>query len=148
MGNGFVLDFGLRAYTNWMVLDDLAPPAAGEWLSGEIYLSVDHSGYMDHLASRPGMPALIYTWTITEIQLNTTPVMQIEFGHDLYAGPDEGPRSVLDPSRESWRTVSRTRKWDDGGRGYRVRCRLENVEPTNSMAATGPRSPYGPLVGA
>lgn len=140
----FVLDFGLRAYKEWMVLDDLEPPAAGEWLTGEISLSVDGFPYMDFLANVPGMPPLIYTWTIDEIQLDTSPTIRIEFGHDLYgAGPDDGPMLVPDPSRESWQTVPQTQTWEN--RAYRLRCTLENAEPTNSMAATGPRTPYGPL---
>jgi hypothetical protein len=144
-GDGFVLDFGLLAYSNWIVLDDLQPPDAGAWLTGEVHLGVDPFFYMDELAQLPGMPALIYTWTIVEIQLNTTPLMPVEHGHPLYGGPDEGPHYVGNPDQESWRTVDRTRAWDDDG-SYRLRCRLHNVEPTSSMRATGDRSPHGPLV--
>jgi hypothetical protein len=78
MKDAFELDFGLRAYAEWMVLDDLQPPAAGQWLSGEVTLSVDYFAHMDDLAQRPGMPALIYTWTIEEIQLDTTPRVRVE----------------------------------------------------------------------
>ena len=120
MEDAFVLDFGLRAYIEWMVLDDLEPPRTGDWLTGEITLSVDHFAYMDELSQRPGMPPLIYTWTIEEIQLDP------------------------DGSRESWRSVSETRMWDHDG-SYRLRCSLEDPEPVASMARTGPRSPYGPL---
>jgi hypothetical protein len=146
-GDGFVLDFGLLAYSNWMVLDDLEPPAAGDWLSGEIHLSVDPFFYMDELAGLPGMPALIYTWTVAEIELDTTPLMRVEYGHPLYVGPDEGPRRMRDPERESWRTIERTRMWDYDG-SYRLRCRLCDAEPTTSMRATGAGSPYGPLEAA
>ena len=144
MRDAFVLDFGLRAYAPWLVLDDLQPPAAGDWLTGEISLSVDHFAYMDELAHRPQMPPLIYTWRIDEIQLSTTPSVQVGFGHALYVGPDEGPMLVPDPSRESWRTIPQTRMWDDDG-NYRLRCTLESPAPTSSMALTGTRSPYGPL---
>lgn len=134
MRDAFVLDFGLRAYAPWLVLDDLRPPAAGDWLTGEISLSVDHFAYMDELAHLPQMPPLVYTWRIDEIQLSTTP----------HVVPGEGPKSVPDPSRESWRTIPRTRMWDDDG-NYRLRCTLESSAPTSSMARTGTRSPYGPL---
>jgi hypothetical protein len=146
-GDAFVLDFGLRAYASWMVLDDLEPPAAGDWLSGEVHLSVDPFFYMDELAGLPGMPALIYTWTVVEIELDETPSLLVEHGHPLYVGPDEGLRRVRDPERESWRTVDRTRMWDDDG-SYRLRCQLDEAEPTTSMRATGARSPYGPLEAA
>jgi len=142
--DAFVLDFGLRAYAHWMVLDDLEPPQAGTWLTGEISLNVDHFAYMDELAKLRGMPPLIYMWTVDEIQLMTTPPIQVEHGHPLYAGPDEGPIFVADPALESWRAVDRTRAWEHEG-SYRLKCTLENVEPTNSMALSGARSPYGPL---
>jgi hypothetical protein len=144
MADAFVLDVGLRAYKQWMVLDDLAPPGTGAWLTGEISLYVDHFAYMDELAPRPGMPPLIHTWTVDEIQISTTPLMRVEYGHPLYNGPEEGSHRVADPDRESWRTIERTRMWDDD-RNYRLRCTLEDVEPTSSMAASGPRSPYGPI---
>ena len=143
---GFVLDFGLRAYSNWAVLDDLEPPVAGDWLTGKVRLSVDPFFYMDHLSQLPGMPALIYSWTVEEIQLDTSPGLRVEFGHPLYVGPDEGPMLVRDPERESWRAIDQTRMWDDAG-SYRLRCRLDDAEPTSSMRATGARSPYGPLEG-
>ena len=111
MQDAFVLDFGLVAYTEWMVLDDLEPPQVGDWLAGEISLSVDHFAYMDFLAQRPGMPPLIYTWTIEEIQLDP------------------------DGSRGEWRSVPETRAWDHDG-SYRLRCSLADPEPVASM---GPR---------
>jgi len=127
----FVLDFGLLAYKKWLVLDGSAHPQAGAWLSGEIVLTVDHFEYMDHLAELPGMPPLIYTWAIEEIQLETTPLIQVPHGHPLYpGGPNRGPISVADPSRETWRTVHQTRPWIDR-RGYRLKCTLENAAPVN-----------------
>ncbi|VXC29707.1 hypothetical protein [Nocardioides sp. AX2bis] len=144
--DAFVLDIGpLQAYDTWMVLDDLQPPAAGAWLTGEVGLHVDHFAYMDHLATLPGMPPLIRTWTIEEVQLDTTPTIRVEYGHPLHVAPEgEGPMWVRDPSRESHETVDRTRTWDHDG-GYRLRCTLEDDEPTSSMERSGPRSPYGPL---
>ena len=138
--DAFVLDFGLLAYKHQMVLDDLEPPRVGAWLTGEITLSVDHFAYMDELAKEPGMPPLIYTWTIDEIQLGTTPQMEVQYGHPLYVGPDEGPTFVNDPALQSWLTVDRTQAWEHEG-SYRLRCTLENVEPINSMALSGVRSP-------
>jgi hypothetical protein len=34
---------------------------------------------------------------------------------------------VPDPSRESWRTISQTQTWDDGG-NYRLRCTLQHAD--------------------
>ena len=145
MEDCFVLDFGLLAYNEWMVLDDLEPPTAGVRLSGAIYLSVDHFAYMDELSKRDGMPALIYTWRIDEIRLDTSPSIQVEHGHPLYVGPDEGPMWVRDPRRRRWRSLDATEMWGDEG-SYTLRCTLLDSEPVHSMVRSGPRSPYGPLV--
>jgi hypothetical protein len=118
MSDAFVLDFGLRAYTQWMVLDDLQPPSAGAWLSGRIWLGVDPFMYLDDLAGRPGMPPLIHTWTIDEIQVEEQP----------------GARR---------RVVPRTHTWDDVG-GYWLRCTLHSDEPvssTSSSTSSAVRSP-------
>lgn len=140
----FVLDVGLLAYTQWLVLDDLEPPAAGTWLTGAISLSVDPSSYVDELAGRSDMPPLIYTWRIDEVQLSTTPQIVVEHGHPLHTRSDGRPQRVVDLGRESWRTVDRTRAWEVDG-SYRLRCTLEDVPPTSTMELSGPHSPYGPL---
>jgi hypothetical protein len=144
MEDCFVLDFGLLAYKEWMVLDDLEPPRAGMRLSGEIYLSVDHFAYMDYLSTRDGMPPLIYTWTIEEIRLDTSPGIEVEHGHPLYVGPDEGPMTVRDPERRRWRNLNATDTWGVEG-SYTLRCTLLETEAVHSMVRSGPRSPYGPL---
>jgi hypothetical protein len=113
MRDAFVLDFGLLAYCEWMVLDDLAPPRSGSRLTGEIRLSVDHFAYKDELAQRPGMPPLIYAWTIEEIQL------------------------WPDASGAPGRSVPATRTWDHDG-AYRLRCSLEEPARPVSFTATRP----------
>lgn len=140
----FVLDFGLLAYKQWMVLDDLEPPAAGLRLSGEVHLNVDHFAYMDELSKRDGMPAMIYTWRIDEIRLDTSPSIEVEHGHPLHVGPDEGPVRVSDPDRKRWRNLDATDMWGDDG-SYTLRCTLLESKPVRSMARSGARSPYGPL---
>lgn len=145
--DAFVLDIGLQVYTQWMVLDDLEPPVAGAWLTGEIHLSVDPFFYMDDLARRPRMPALIYTWKIEAVQHDLTPQILVQPGdprHEIPAG--EGSRRIRDLSREAWRSVPRTRTWEEDG-SYRLGCTLEAVAPVSTMVASGSRSPYGPLPG-
>lgn len=115
--DAFVVDFGIRAYSHWLKLDDLTSPAVGEWVHGALHLGVDPFFYIDELAGLSGMPPLIYTWTVAEIELD---------------------------DRGSWRSVDRTRMWDEDS-NYRLRCRLEDVAPTESLRATGAASPYGPL---
>jgi hypothetical protein len=143
--HGFVLDFGLKAYDNWMVLDDLEPPSAGSWLEGEITLFVDPFEYMDRLANQKGMPPLIQTWEILGIEKDISPTIQVEYGDPRYFGPDEGPMRIADPERELYESVERTRMREDGPGWYQLRCALLPDEPTSSMARSGKRSPYGPL---
>ncbi len=137
-GQGFVLDFGLKAYDNWIVLDDLEPPSAGTWLEGEITLVVDPFEYMDRLATQEGMPPLIYTWEILGIERDISSTIQVEHGDPLYSGPDEGPILVRDPERERYESVERTRTWDDLG-SYRLRCSLLPDEPASPMPTSAQR---------
>lgn len=139
----FVLDFGLLAYTRWMVLDDLEPPQSGGWLCGEIDLSVDPFDYMDGRFRAAEMPPMIYSWNINQIEACTTPPLRVEHGHPLYYGPDEGPKLVDDPLRESWRTVTETRIWDS--ELYRLACTLEPTPAEDTMERSGSARPYGPL---
>lgn len=144
MEDCFILDFGLRVYTHWMVLDDLQPPALGSRLAGRIWLGVDPFDYMDELVKRSGIPALIYTWRIDEIRLDTSPLIRIEPGHPLYLVPDGGPMTVRDPERRSWRSIDSTDMLNDEG-SYTLRCALLDAEPVNSMEESGQSSPYGPI---
>lgn len=142
-GRPFVLDFGLLAYSSWIVLDDLEPPQAGSWLSGTIGLSVDPFDYTAGRFRKSDPPPMIYTWSIDGIEKATTPLITVEFGHPLYVGPDEGPNRVADPDRESWQPVEATPIWDDAF--YRLHCTLESTDATDNMLASGSRAPYGPL---
>lgn len=145
-GGAFVLDVGLLAYTQWMVLDDLEPPVAGTWLRGDIHLSVDPFFFMDDLHALPDMPALIYTWTVEEVQLDLTPQVLVHPGDPRHEIPArEGPVRVRDVSREAWRSVGRTRAWEEDG-GYRLGCRLEALAPVSTMPGD-PRAARGPLPG-
>jgi hypothetical protein len=36
-GASFVLDFGVLAYKQQLMLDDLEPPAMGDWLPAEVH---------------------------------------------------------------------------------------------------------------
>ncbi|MFC7494738.1 MULTISPECIES: hypothetical protein [unclassified Nocardioides] len=139
----YVLDVGVCAYSV-SPYERLDQPVDDGWVSGEIGLGIDYSAYRDELASLPGMPPLIYTWTIDEIRLDETPQIVVEHGHPLHTKPDGRPERVRDLTRESWRTVDRTRAWEEGG-GYVLRCTLLRDDPVSSMAATGPPSPFGPL---
>ena len=101
MRDPYVVDFGLRAYSNWLTLDD-GEAAAGDWVSGQVHLAVDPFFYTETDAHLPDVPALTYSWTVLELQLST--------------------------ALGAWRTVDQTRPWAEHG-DYRLRCRLESVDP-------------------
>src|SRR5262249_4245288 len=66
----WVIDFGFLAYQS------TAPPkfaVVGSWVTGEIYLAIDHFSYFERLSRLPGAPALIYPWYIHRIWLEMTP---------------------------------------------------------------------------
>ena len=139
----YVLDIGVRA-SCVDPYERLAQPVDDGWVSGEIGLGVDHLAYVDEFASVPDMPPMVHTWTIDQILLDETPQIVVEPGHPLHTRPDGRPERVRDTTREAWRTVDRTRMWDDDG-DYLLRCALQDDDPVSSMARTGSGSPYGPL---
>lgn len=128
--DAFVVDVGVLAFAHSLVFDGQEAPAVGDACSGQIHLGVDPFFYKDELVRLSDMPALAYEWSISRIELDVTPIVEVEHGHPLYLGRDRGPQHIRDPERETWRTVERTRAWDDEGRAYRLTCRLEDTQPT------------------
>jgi hypothetical protein len=144
MADAFVLDMGVRAYRNWVRLADGMAPQVGDRLSGRLSLAVDPFFYMDEFARRPGMPALIYSWTIEEIQIDRTPQVRVDPGDRRYPSwlpPGERHSLVRDDTRETWENTDRTRRWEDNG-SYRLRCTLHSEPPRDSMPTR--RRPLGP----
>jgi hypothetical protein len=110
----WVIDFGILAY------ESMAPPehaGVGSWVTGEIYLGIDHYRYFEQLYKLPGVPALIYPWHIHRICLETTPWLTT-------TGSTGRQMFIRDHMRESFVEVSRTDAWnDDGGHaGYVLEC--------------------------
>lgn len=134
-----VLDFGLRAYDEHVVLGDGVDVEAGDQVAGMIGLSVDHFAYFEDLARQPRMPALIYSWVIDKIELDTTPLITVVPGDDAYPAdlPPEGPVRVRDPTRRSWRIIDETRMWEDDEpermASYLLTCTLLDAEPSHTL---------------
>lgn len=92
----------------------------GQNLSGRIYLGVDPFFYMESLCEIPGIPALSYSWTISEILFETTPWrMTLQDGRRFYERRDDVPRT--------FRAVRRTDTWNDdsGSAHYVLICTLK-----------------------
>ncbi len=84
-------------------------------------------------------PAASDTSAPDGIEKAATPSINVDYGHPLYIGPNDGPKRVADRARESWQPVETTRMWDDDF--YRLHCTLDPAEPTVTIAASGPQSP-------
>jgi hypothetical protein len=73
--DAFVLDFGIRAYCNHLVPYQGRTVCVGDRLSGTVSLAVDPFFYFEQLAQKRGMPPLVYSWNVTEVQLDTPKVL-------------------------------------------------------------------------
>jgi hypothetical protein len=125
----WVLDFGILAF------QEAKPPeefAVGDWVNAEIYLGVDPFFYFERLHALPGMPPLIYTWVLREIDLDTTPWLEARnaLGQKVLS---------RDETKRACKSVSATRAWDDdaGHAEYVLTCeRLDIAPKTESATAT------------
>lgn len=109
--NVWVIDFGLCAF--W----ESKPPEfakLGTWVEGKLLVGIDPFFYMEHLHKLPGMPRLLYNWTIAAIMRNDTPWL-------VEVNARGGKTLSRDHSNETWANVARTDAWkDDQGRSSYV----------------------------
>lgn len=100
--DAYVVDFGLRAYTCELLTKGMKSPRVGERVFGSLHLFVDYFEYFERLGQLPGMPGLIYTWTVEEIQMDTTPRVAVDRDDPRFpiGGPYEGPELIRDMARE------------------------------------------------
>ncbi|HOI53830.1 MAG TPA: hypothetical protein PLP01_01140 [Phycisphaerae bacterium] len=117
----WVLDFGLLAYRESSPLEGLA---AGDWVTGRIGLGIDPFFYFERLHALPGMPPLIYSWTIERILLQTAPFVEA-------TTPGIGNVLVRDESKRGYRNIDKTDAWhDDGGNAeYLLECCHRDIAP-------------------
>ena len=94
-----VLDFGILAYQDCFLSADLK---VGDWVRGEINLSIDHFSYFEGLSRQTNAPALIYTWQIDKIDLLTAPWVQ-----------EASALRRRDTKKWGWREVRNTDAWKD-----------------------------------
>jgi hypothetical protein len=102
----WVIDFGVKVFC------ESRPPRfakVGQWVQGEIWLGIDPFFYKERLHRIQGMPDLFVDWSVTRIQLETTPWIQ-----DM-----SGVRTLMkrNSQREEWTDKAVTDAWtDDAGR--------------------------------
>ena len=120
----WVIDFGVLAY------QQSQPPAMireGMWLEAEIDLGIDPFFYFEDLAHVKGMPALIYTWHIQKIGLETAPFIETQDAR--------GTRIMIrDEAKSAFREVEHTNAWadDNGHAEYVLHCTLVSRPPMRS----------------
>jgi hypothetical protein len=101
--------------------------ARGDIVSGVIGVGVDPFFYFERLGRYPGIPAIIYSWQIEGIEMETAPFIETSspFGRAL-ARDQSKLRRVPIPKTDAWN--------DDGGHGeYLLACRRLPVPPTLSL---------------
>jgi len=115
----WVIDIG-----DLQVFRNAAPSGVtvGSWVRGTIGLGVDPFFYFERLHQIDGIPPLVYTWSVDEIQLQTAPFIRVDNA------------LVRDANRWAWRTVDRTHAStdDDGNGSYLLSCSLTSVAPKRS----------------
>ncbi|MGH3327494.1 MAG: hypothetical protein ACRDPT_06830 [Streptomycetales bacterium] len=130
-----ILDFGLSVYSITQMSSSEARLRQGDWVEGDIALSVDPFFYAKgHSKSSSGsehIPPLVYTWVVEVIALQTAPWILAK--PDDFLGDAEAERAIAeralrrrDPTRHGWAEILRTDAWeDDGGSAeYLLGCRL------------------------
>jgi hypothetical protein len=119
-----VLDFGFLAYREQWTHSQ----AAATLVEGEFYLGVDPYFYFEYLHARSGIPALIYTWRIRRILIDTAPLVEVE-------RPGDGRCRVRDPAQRGTRDIPATDAWhdDDGNASYTLVCERLPAAPRRSL---------------
>jgi hypothetical protein len=125
----WVLDFGLLAF------QEAKPPeglTVGDFVTARIGLGVDPFFYFERLYKLPGIPPLIYSWTLQRILIQTAPFVDAVI-------PGTGKARIRDESKLGYREIDKTDAWhDDGGNGdYLLKCCYREVPPKRtSRSAT------------
>ncbi len=125
--NWWILDFGLLAYSDRPAPE---PLEVGQLFQGRISLGVDPFFYFEEHARQEGTPALIYDWRIDRIEMQTAPFVE---QHRML---------VRDASKLGWRSIERTKAWDDDGGNaeYLLHCTCLDDRPRRSLKKRGHRS--------
>lgn len=122
----WVIDFGVLAF------QDQSPPAgisAGSFVRGELSLTIDPFFYFERLWKLPNVPALIYTWRLEELALNTTPWIEVVKNGRVV--------NVLDETRVSYEKVTSTSDRSLSGLqgdSWVFRCSRLNVPPKHEIS--------------
>jgi hypothetical protein len=134
--DAWTVDIGIGAYS-------VSPPPtgieAGMFIRGRAYLGVDPFLYLEDLAPRPTMPALVYAWRLEQLAVQTAPLIE--------TAPKHFER---DESKWGWAPIQRTDAWNDaeGHAVYLLECvLLLPEEPMRKSTKRGELVPNPPALG-
>lgn len=132
--SSWILDFGLRAYTNGSPPDNVA---VGDRVAGNTLLMIDH-WYFETLGKSELIPELIYTWRVDQILREAGPTRRAHL-------PGWGEGWEPDRDRGTYELVPRTDAWGDDHSsssegppsylGYTLECSLQDVPPRRSRSS-------------
>jgi len=123
--DAWTIDIGIGAYE-----EGPPPPGieSGTFVEGTVSIGVDPFMYLEDLAGRETMPALVYTWRLERLALQTAPLVET------------APRYFeRDESKWAWKDLERTDAWnDDGGHAvYLLECARLPVEAKRKSERRG-----------
>jgi hypothetical protein len=117
----WVLDFGILAF------QESQPPRGlkiGDFIETEIHLGIDSFSYFERLFNIKGMLPLIYTWEISEVLIETAPILE-------KIHPTGQREFFRDETKRGTKPIRATNAWvDDQGRAeYFLICKKLNYAP-------------------
>jgi hypothetical protein len=117
-------DFGLAAYVHATRLETDPRSLAGvSWFTATTELAVDWFTYFDDLAKLPGVPPLIYPWTITGVWRKVRRAI-------------DGPEQQESENQVRYTALEKTDAlgFDSAHFEYLLRCRLESHSPKRAFS--------------
>lgn len=119
-----VIDVGILIY--WQ--NDKSKFKVNDYISGNVFIGIDPFFYFESGYKNKGIPALIYTWRIKEIRIETAPFIE---------NKDETGCIILvrDKGKSNKININKTDAWkDDNGHGdYTLVCELLEEKPKRKI---------------
>lgn len=122
----WVLDFGICAF------QESKPPEGvglGDFVIADVYLGIDPFFYFEYLYALPGIPALIYSWSIQAIKRESAPLIETR---------NASGQKILtrDETKLGYESIRKTDAWHDdcGSAEYVLDCSLLSAPPKHAIS--------------
>ena len=110
----WVIDAGIPMYRAGLPSNNIK---AGNWVRGQINVSIDPFDYFERFSRYHAAPALIFEWHVKSIQIETTPIIE------------SGRMRTRDKSRRAWREVADTTARSGGFEEFVLHCERLDAAP-------------------